>query len=235
MNGRSARLLGVIFDLDGVLVDSEPLHAVAFSEVLKEEGFDISPEEMLEYAGVSDLDISAELYRRRLVKSTPEVLTARKIRRYTRMIDDRLEMHEGALEVLERFAGRFVLGLASASWRAQVEPVVGKFHLSRFFAAIVTGDDVRANKPAPDVYLAAAAKMGFPPHRCLGVEDSFTGVTAVKAAGMACIQIVADPSIPRNEDADEILASLSDLTPERSIEVFERAAGKASRACRYGG
>lgn len=229
MKEKYPELLGVIFDLDGVLVDSEPLHAVAFSEVLREEGFEISPEEMLRFAGVSDLDISAELRERRLVSSRPQALTARKIQRYAGMIEEHLEMRDGALEVLERFSGMFTLGLASASWRDQVDPVVSKFQLGRFFAAVVTGCDVDANKPAPDVYLVAAEKMGLPPDRCMGVEDSFTGVASVKAAGMACIQVIGDPSMRRNKQADEILTSLSDLTTEKSVEVFECVARKAAR------
>lgn len=230
MKEKYPELLGVILDLDGVLVDSEPLHAVAFSEALWEEGLEMSPEEMLRFAGVSDLDISAELHERRLVSSNPQALTARKIQRYAGMIEEHLEMRDGALEVLERSSGMFTLGLASASWRDQVDPVVSRFQLGRFFAAIVTGCDVDANKPAPDVYLVAAEKMGLPPDRCMGVEDSFTGVASVKAAGMACIQVIGDASMTRNEEADEVLTSLSDLATEKSVEVFECVARKAARA-----
>ncbi|MCC6359592.1 MAG: HAD family hydrolase [Phycisphaerales bacterium] len=188
MSGISRRRAhsAIIFDCDGVLVDSEPLANRVMSELLAEHGVAMTPEECLRrFVGMT---IPAEAAAIRedfgvdLLDVLQRVLTARTLARFER----ELRAMDGAAEALGRC--RRPIGVASNSVTARVRLSLRVTGLERFFADhVYTAEMVARPKPAPDLYLHAAARLGFPPAECLVVEDSVSGTSAARAAGIAVI------------------------------------------------
>jgi HAD superfamily hydrolase (TIGR01509 family) len=130
---------------------------------------------------------------------------------------ERLPLIDGAREAVERLAARWPLGLASSSNRPLIDAVLELSRLARFFAATVSSEEVARGKPAADVYLEAARRLGVDPSRCAAVEDSHSGIRSARAAGMRVIAI-PNASFPPDEEAlaeaDVVLGSLAELRTE---------------------
>jgi len=128
---------------------------------------------------------------------------------------DHLPLIPGAAEAVERLAARWPLAVASSSNRPLIDAVLETSGLSRFFAATVSSEEVARGKPAPDVYLEAARRLGVEPTSCAAVEDSHSGIRSAKAAGMRVLAL-PNPSYPPGAEAlalaDAVLASLAELT-----------------------
>jgi HAD superfamily hydrolase (TIGR01509 family) len=148
---------------------------------------------------------------------SPEEINAEVVRRLKGIYRDRHPLIPGAAEAVERLAARRPLGLASSSNREVIDFVLEVSSLGRFFRATVSSEEVARGKPAPDVYLEAAARLGVEPTRCAAVEDSENGIRSAKAAGMRTIAI-PNPRYPPGEDAlaaaDLVLESIARLTPD---------------------
>jgi HAD superfamily hydrolase (TIGR01509 family) len=151
------------------------------------------------------------------IDETPEKISAEVVCRLKRIYRDELPLLDGAVKAVERVAARWPVAVASSSNRELIDLVLELSGLARLFAATVSSEEVPRGKPAPDVYLEAARRMGVAPERCAGVEDSENGILSAKAAGMRVIAI-PNPQYPPHDEAlaaaDEVLASLAELTPE---------------------
>jgi len=147
----------------------------------------------------------------------PEEISAEVVRRLEEIYRRKLPLIEGAVEAVERLAWRWPLALASSSNRGLIDLVLELAGLERFFRVTVSSEEVPRGKPAPDVYLEAARRLGVPPDRCAAVEDSENGIRSAKAAGMRVIAIPS-PVYPPAEEAlalaNEVLTSIEELTPE---------------------
>ena len=128
-----------------------------------------------------------------------------------------LPLIDGAVEAVRRLSARYPLGLASSSNRALIDTVLDLAGLTPYFAVTVSSEEVARGKPAPDVYLEAARRLGIEPSACAAVEDSHGGIRAAKAAGMRVI-VFPNPSYPPDDEAlelaDVVARSLDELTPE---------------------
>src|SRR3989442_13389089 len=127
----------------------------------------------------------------------------------------RLPLIPGAVEAVRRLAARFPLAVASSSNRPLIDAVLEVAGLTEYFQATVASEEVERGKPAPDVYLEAARRLGVPPERCAAVEDSHNGIRSAKAAGMRCIAI-PNPHFPPGDaldEADVVVSDLASLTP----------------------
>src|SRR5439155_13676630 len=146
----------------------------------------------------------------------PEEINREVVRRMLDRYAARLPLIDGAVEAVERIAARWPLGLASSSNRELIDLALELSGLARFFRATVSSEEVARGKPAPDVYLEAARRLGVPPKRCAAVEDSRNGIRAAKAAGMRVIAI-PNPHVPPDDEslelADVTLGSLAELSP----------------------
>jgi HAD superfamily hydrolase (TIGR01509 family) len=149
---------------------------------------------------------------------SPEEINAEVVQRLLARYRESLPLVPGAVEAVERLAGRWPLGLASSSNRAVIDAVLELAGIARFFRATVSSEEVEHGKPAPDVYLEVARRLGVDPTRSAAVEDSRNGIRSAHAAGMRVIAI-PNPHYPPNEEtlalADTVIESLDDLTPER--------------------
>jgi HAD superfamily hydrolase (TIGR01509 family) len=151
------------------------------------------------------------------VRAEPEEISAEVVRRMLARYAERLPLVDGAVEAVERMAARWPLGVASSSNRELIDAVLELSGLAPFFRATVSSEEVARGKPAPDVYLEAARRLGVDPRRAAAVEDSHSGIRSARAAGMRVVAI-PNASYPPDEDAlaeaDVVLASLDELTPD---------------------
>ncbi|ORU01288.1 putative phosphatase/phosphohexomutase [Anaerovibrio sp. JC8] len=180
-----------IFDMDGVIYDSEPIHARAKKQVLAECGISITDERLATFVGRSSKDFYGTM-----VQENPQCpvswqeLARRKHVLYKKMLmeDETITAIPGVRELLERIkAAGYIIGLGSSSTMEMIELVLGRFNLWDYFKAVVSGDDLPRSKPDPLIFLTVAEKLGVKPENCTVIEDAFAGVTAARAAGMHCI------------------------------------------------
>jgi sugar-phosphatase len=205
----------VIFDMDGVLVDSEPFWVEAEQAAFARVGLDLRPEDMANTIGLRIEEVARYWYRRRPWEGpAPEEVALDVLERVVELVRERGRPMPGARRALDRFASRGLpMAVASSSSGRLIRFVLGHLGLDAYFAIAVSAEDESHGKPHPAVFLTAAAKLGVEPQGCLVIEDSINGVIAAKAARMKCLAI-PDPrqrDDPRLVLADEVLGSLEDL------------------------
>jgi len=207
-----------IFDMDGLLIDSEPLWYEAAREVMTDLGVDLDEaayattvglrtKEFLEHwFSIFNIDSS-------LLQATDDDITQRVIRKFR----EKGSLMPGVREVLELLSGMgFRIGLATSSPRSLIDAMLETTGLQGQFEAITSAEHLPYGKPHPQVYLDCADILGVPPYNCICFEDSFNGMIAVKAARMKCVVIPAPDTIHRSvwETADKKLPSLTDFTED---------------------
>jgi HAD superfamily hydrolase (TIGR01509 family) len=206
----------VVFDLDGILIDSEHVWDEVRQQLADECGGRWNDKASRDMMGMSSIEWSR--YMRDVVGLTeePEAISAEVVRRLEDRYRRELPLIPGAEQAVERLAARWPLALASSSNRELIDLVLESSGLGRYFEASVSSEEVARGKPAPDVFLEAARRLGVSPTSCAAVEDSENGIFAAKAAGMRTIAI-PNPHYPPHEDAlaaaDVVLASIEELTP----------------------
>ena len=206
----------VVFDLDGVLLDSEQVWDEVREELVKERGGRWHDRAQTEMMGMSSIEWSRYMHDELGVPDPPREISPDVVRRLEEVYRKRLPLIDGAHEAVERLAARWPLGLASSSNREVIDLVLDLSGLARFFRVTVSSEEVPRGKPEPDVYLEAARGLGVPPERCAAVEDSHNGIRSAKAAGMRVIAIPNQHYPPGEEAlalADVTLSSLAELTP----------------------
>lgn len=205
---------GVIFDLDGVLIDSEGLYYRAYSEVLRQYGVSVSRAEYEDYWIAQGCGPEYIVAKHNLPVS-PDELRQLRSPLYLRLLETEVTLMPHAEETLARLAPHFALTVATNSNREHLDAVLRRFGLERFFPVTVAREDYTGAKPLPDAFLAAAAKLGLPVSRCVVVEDTYKGVLAAANARIACIA-VPNEYTRRNDfsRANLVLPGLHALTPE---------------------
>jgi beta-phosphoglucomutase len=211
-------IAALVFDFDGVLADSEPLHLRAYQETLEPLGHSLPREEYYaRYLGYNDYDMFKELAAARRWPVTPEeieALIAAKGRIYESLLTTTDHLYPGAAAAVVRLAAQYPLGIASGALRHEIESILRACALDRHFRFIVASGDTPASKPAPDPFQRAAALHGLPPSQCLAIEDSRWGIESAKTAGLWCVGITNTYPVAELLSADAIIASLEELTPE---------------------
>lgn len=214
--------MNIIFDNDGVLVDSEPVINAAAIQGLREYGVEARPEDFLPFVGAGEdryiggvaekYDIA---YRVEMKDRVHEI--------YLKLIRERLKPHRGALELLDalsRYPGK--VALASSSDHVKLKASLEAAGIpERAFDCIVNGEAVPRKKPYPDIYLETARRLGASPSDCVVVEDAVNGVQAAKAAGMVCVAVTTSFSAERLKQAgaDYIVSGLPEIL---SLDIFLR-------------
>jgi HAD superfamily hydrolase (TIGR01509 family) len=206
---------GVLFDMDGVLIDSEPLHEFTLLELSGQFGRRFETKaDLLQFKGLPETSV-ARLFKKifpRVTLADEEIAGLR----LKQVLDnfDVVRLIEGSLEFVRRcHAAGWRLGLTTSAARAVQRLAFEKFGLSQYFDAIVTGEDITRGKPDPEPYLLTAKKLSQPAASCLVIEDAVSGVISGKAAG--CFVVGMTTSFPaedlRNAGADLVLSSFRDL------------------------
>jgi len=205
----------VVFDLDGVLVDSEHVWDEVREELARERGGRWHERAQADMMGMSSIEWSRYMHEVVGLTESPEQINDEVVRRMLARYERELPLVEGAVEAVARVASSFRLALASSSNRPLIDAVLDVSGLGRLFEATASSEEVARGKPAPDVFLEAARRLGLAPAACATVEDSGNGIRAAHAAGM---RVVAIPNrrYPPPEDAlalaDVVLDSIADLT-----------------------
>jgi HAD superfamily hydrolase (TIGR01509 family) len=208
---------GVVFDLDGVLLDSEQVWDEVREELTRERGGRWHDQAQRDMMGMSSLEWSRYMHDELAVPDPPEEISAEVVRRLAARYREGLPALRGARDAVERLAARWPLALASSSNRELIDLALELMGVAHLFRATVSSEEVARGKPAPDVYLEAARRLEVEPSRAAAIEDSQNGIVSAKAAGMRVIAI-PNPHFPPGEEAlrqaDVVVDSLSELTPE---------------------
>ena len=206
----------VVFDLDGVLIDSEHVWDEVRQQLAEERGGRWSDKASRDMMGMSSIEWSRYMHDEVGIDEEPAEISREVVRRLEERYRRELPLIPGAEEVVERLAARWPLAVASSSNRELIDLVLEESALGQYFQATVSSEEVARGKPSPDVYLEAAHRLGAEPTRCAAVEDSENGIHAAKAAGMWTIA-VPNPEYPPAEHAldaaDVILDGIEELTP----------------------
>jgi HAD superfamily hydrolase (TIGR01509 family) len=206
----------VVFDLDGVLIDSEPVWEQVRRQVVAENGGHWAPDAQQRLMGMSTAEWARYLSEDLGVGLPPEKVAATVIDRMAERYRERLPLMPGAVEAVRALAARWPLGLASSSPPSLIAAVLDAAGLRGCFAATMSTEQVGRGKPAPDIYLAVAAALGQRPQVCAAVEDSSNGLLSAAAAGLQVIAIPR-PGYPPSPDAlgavRLVLTKLAELTP----------------------
>jgi HAD superfamily hydrolase (TIGR01509 family) len=207
----------VVFDLDGVLIQSEEVWDAVRKRYVVDRGGRYDAEVQRAMMGMSAPEWSRYLHDEAGVPESPETINREVVEAMLEAYRRELPLLPGAVEAVRRTAAVFPLGLASSSNREIFEEVLQLTGLTDCFRATVSAEEVEHGKPAPDVYLEAARRLHVAPERCTAVEDSNAGIRSAKAAAMRVIAI-PNASYPPDEEtlalADVTTASLDQLTPE---------------------
>lgn len=221
-------LRAIIFDFDGVIIDSEKVHYRAFRQVLLEEGIDL-PEEVYyaKYLAMDDKNCFRTVLEdsgRPVDRQAISAFVERKSRYYDRAIKDGLIILSGAPEFIRAAAGRYRLAIGSGALRREIEYALDRTSLRSAFSVIVSSEEIEHSKPAPDCYLRVLAKFNAtqpvptPPltaSECVVIEDAFHGITAAKTAGMRCVGVTTSYSAERLKGADLVVSGLDRLAIEQ--------------------
>jgi HAD superfamily hydrolase (TIGR01509 family) len=207
----------VVFDLDGVLVDSEHVWDEVREDLARERGGHWHDRAQADMMGMSSAEWSRYMHDVIGLTDSPEAINDEVVRRLLTRYDEELPLIEGAVEAVRRLTGSFRLGLASSSNRPVIDLVLERAGIGELFEATVSSEEVARGKPAPDVFLETALRLEVEPAHCAAVEDSGNGIRAAHAAGMRVIAI-PNRRFPPAADAwalaDVVLDSLGELSAE---------------------
>jgi HAD superfamily hydrolase (TIGR01509 family) len=210
-------IVAVVFDLDGVIVDSEQLWDDVRERYVRETGGTYTESATRDMMGMSSVEWSRYMAEALGVPGTPEEINATIVERMLEQYGEAPPLIPGAVEAVRRCAERWPLAVASSSNPELIEVVLDAAGLHEVIPVVVSSQEVARGKPAPDVYLEAARRLGVDPHASAAVEDSHNGIRSAKAAGMRVIAI-PNPHFPPDEDAlaqaDVVLHSIAELAPE---------------------
>lgn len=217
----------VVFDLDGVIVDSEHVWDEVREELARERGGRWSEHAQADMMGMSSTEWSRYMHDVVGLPEMPTEIDAEVVRRMLARYAEGLPLIDGAVEAVRRLSGSFRLGLASSSNRVIIDAVLTASGLAPLFEVTVSSEEVARGKPAPDVFVEAARRLGVPPERCAAIEDSGNGIRAARTAGMRVIAI-PNRRYPPSEDAvglaGVVLPSIAELTA-KAVSPTDFASG----------
>lgn len=179
---------GLIFDFDGTIADTMPLHYRAWQVLCRQHGFAFSEEQLYALGGVPSRDILRQINHEQGLSLDPLQVAREKEEAYLALLDE-VRIIPEVVAIVRSNHGRLPMAVASGGTRKVIQRVLAHLHLRDYFHAVVTSEDVAAQKPAPDIFLEAARQLGVPPAHCLAYEDTDIGLAAIRAAGMAWVDV----------------------------------------------
>ena len=216
-------ITAVVFDFDGVLADSEPLHLSACQEVFASVGIELTREDYFaNYLGYDDLEMFRKLGEREGWPLTEEKVTAlidAKAAVFDQVIARTDVLFPAAAACIEALAEHFPLGIASGALRHEIQMILARGGLGHHFRFIVASGDTPNSKPWPDPYVRAARLHGIDASECVAIEDSRWGIESAKAAGLKCVGITTSSPAAELQAAERVIGSLSEFTPGRSLAL----------------
>ena len=205
---------GIIFDMDGVISDTQKLHSKVESELLGRYGIKITPSEITaKYSGVRTKEFFDHLLRKQKQEYDLDLLIKEKWSQMAKFAAESVDAIDGSVELIQRLSrAGYPLAVASASNLNYVETVLKTLGIIDHFSGIVSGDMVSKGKPDPESFLLASSKIRIPPEYCLVIEDGVSGMQAAISGGMKCIGLVVDCS--KSFPTKNLITSLLEITPD---------------------
>ena len=226
-------LRAVIFDCDGVIVNSEPHHLTAFREVLSHEGIGLSTEDYYsKYLAMDDkgcFEAVLHDHNRPVDNNILKGLIVRKMEAYRRLSQQELILYPGVVDLVNKLKDRYKLAIASGAFRGEVKFALDKGGMQGAFPVLVTAQDVRNGKPHPEAFQTALAQINrtapipsppIRPEECLVIEDSLHGIEGAHAAGMKCLAVTNSYPKEKLTHAERVVESLEGLRPEELEKLF---------------
>lgn len=217
-------LKAVLFDMDGVIVDTEPLHSKAYYLMFETVNIKVSDELYASFTGQSTISICRKLCTHFKLSETPETLVAFK-RKFFKQIfetDEDLHLIDGVLDLIKDYHNNgLTLVLASSASMTTINNVFERFNLNQYFISKLSGADLKDSKPHPEIFIKAAEASGYQKSECFVIEDSTNGITASKAAGIYCVGFRSPHS--KNQDytkADLVISTFSEIKYSEVSQLF---------------
>jgi beta-phosphoglucomutase family hydrolase len=209
----------IIYDVDGTMIDSEPLHVAAWDKALQSYGkclADLSQEFQATMAGKKPIAIAEGMVAELGLSATPVELLAKKTALFMASVTTDLHGMPGVVESIKRFRAQGLpLGIGTSLDRNYINLVLNKLEVKNYFDVVVTGDEIKNGKPHPDTFLTVVRKLGLAPQECLVLEDAKSGIQSAKAAGCYCIAIKNPNALPQDtSEANLTVDSLNEIDNE---------------------
>ncbi|MEW4922754.1 HAD family phosphatase [Algibacter sp. 2305UL17-15] len=217
-------LKAVIFDMDGVVIDSEPMHNKAYHDMFDEVGIDVSTELYESFTGQSTLNICKRLCDHYNLNEAPETLVALKRKHYKQFFNSNsdLGLIDGVLDLIKDYhQNGLTLVLGSSAAMTSINMIFDRFDLNQYFKAKLSGADLKQSKPHPEIFEKAAEASGFKRHQCIVIEDSTNGIEAAKSAGIYCVGY--DSFHSKNQDyskADKVITDFKAIYFDKISKEF---------------
>ena len=217
----SNRKLAILWDLDGVLVDSGEYHYAAWKQTFDELGVRFSEEQFRMTFGMNNTGILGMIYGKKLLLEREQQISERKESLFREAVKGNALLLPGVENALKNFtAWNMKQAIASSAPPKNIEVLVQELQIGNYFDAIVSGYDI-PGKPDPAVFLKAAQQLGIGPEHCIVIEDAVAGVEAAKSAGMKCIAVTTTNTVESLSKADLILDSLAELRKDSFFELLD--------------
>lgn len=219
-------LQGVLFDMDGVIVDTEPLHRKAYHQMFDEVGITVSSDLYESFTGQSTINICKRICDHFELKSTPETLVQIKRANFQTLFDNDtdLTLLDGVLDLIKEYRENDLkLVLASSASMSNINSIFERFHLEQYFIAKFSGADLKQSKPHPEIFEKAAFATGYERTNCMVIEDSTNGIKAANAAGIFCVGYDSEHS--KNQDysiANMVITDFKEIQYEKIQSIFEQ-------------
>ncbi|TNJ42427.1 HAD family phosphatase [Tamlana fucoidanivorans] len=217
-------LKAVIFDMDGVIIDSEPMHNKAYHDMFDEVGIEVSPELYESFTGQSTINICKRLCDHFNLEENPETLVEIKRKHYKHFFDHNsdLGLIDGVLDLIKDYHNNgLTLVLASSAAMISINQIFDRFDLNQYFVAKLSGGDLKDSKPHPEIFIKAAEASGFSQNECMVIEDSTNGIEAAKGAGIYCVGY--DSFHSKNQDyskADLVIKDFNEIRYQNLVNIL---------------
>jgi HAD superfamily hydrolase (TIGR01509 family) len=216
-------LKAVLFDMDGVIVDTEPLHYQAYHKMFEEVRIDVDEDLYASFTGQSTINITKRLVDYFNLDVTPEYLVSLKRKHYKDLFDNgSLDLIEGVLErIKDYYANGLTLVVASSASMPGINQIFERFDLNQYFSGKFSGADLEKSKPHPEIFLKAAASTGFNKSECMVIEDSTNGIEAAHAAEIFCVGFKSPHS--SNQDyskADMVISNFEEISYSKIVDFI---------------
>lgn len=217
-------LKAVIFDMDGVIIDSEPMHNKAYHDMFNEVGIHVSTEFYESFTGQSTINICKRLCDHFNLDQSPEALVALKRKHYKHFFESNSELAliDGVLDLIKDYhSNGLKLVLGSSAAMTSINQIFERFDLNQYFIAKLSGGDLKQSKPHPEIFIKASEATGFSKNECFVIEDSTNGIEAAKAANIFCVGY--DSFHSKNQDyskADMVITDFYEIEFNKVSSLF---------------
>ncbi len=206
------KIKAVIFDMDGIIVDSEPWQMIAMRHAVAPFNITLTDEELSEFIGIRTTESFLVLKERHNIPISVEELTEIKDKHYKKILMQEIQPRENLLDLIKYLNNKYRLALASSSTEEEVDNILHLLNLIKYFAVIVTGDDVTNGKPDPEIFLKTADKLKIPCEDCAVIEDSRNGINAARKTGMMSIAVPTKDTLAHDfSNADYVFGDLIEI------------------------